>query len=119
MSLTLALSLTAIFVSVAAFSGLALSRSLAWAAPERRRLRDLAPVTTGVVREDLQLTETPIPALRQLSKTLPKSPKEMGRLRRQLAAAGHYELSAAVYFSAAKLATPVVCGGNPLNMIGV
>ena len=119
MSLTLALSLTAIFVSVAAFSGLALSRSLAWAAPERRRLRDLAPVTTGVVREDLQLTETPIPALRQLSKTLPKSPTEMGRLRRQLAAAGHYELSAAVYFSAAKLATPVVCGGIPLLLMGV
>jgi tight adherence protein C len=95
-----------------------LSRAFAWATPERRRLRELAPSGTGIVREDLQLTETPIPALRQLSKALPKSPKEMGRLRRQLAAAGHYELSAAVYYSAAKLAAPVVCAGTPLILMG-
>jgi tight adherence protein C len=119
MSLTLAFSLTAIFVAVAALSGLALSRTLAWAAPERKRLRDLGPAATGVVREDLGLTETPIPALRQLSKALPKSPKEMGRLRRQLTAAGHYELSTAVYYSAAKLAAPVACAGAPLLLMGV
>ncbi len=117
--MTLGISLSAIFICVAAVSGLALSRMLAWATPERRRLRDLAPAGTGIVREDVQLTETPIPALRQLSKTLPKSPQEMGRLRRQLAAAGHYELSAAVYFSAAKLAAPLLCGGLPLLLLGV
>ena len=119
MSLTLAIALATIFVSVAALSGLALSRTLTWAAPERKRLRDLAPAATGIVREDVQLTEPPLPALRQLSKTLPKSPKEMGRLRRQLAAAGHYDLSAAVYYSAAKLAAPIVCGGVPLLLMGV
>jgi tight adherence protein C len=119
MSLTLGVSLAAVFICVAAFSSLALSRALAWSAPERKRLRDLAPAATGVVRDDLQLTETPLPQLRQLSKALPKSPKEMGRLRRQLAAAGHYELSAAVYYSVAKLAAPVVCGGAPLLLMGV
>ena len=118
MSLTLGVSLAAIFICVAAFSGLALSRALAWRTPERRRLRDLAPAGTGVVRDDLQLTETALPALGRLSKALPKSPKEMSRLRRQLAAAGHYELSAAVYYSAAKLAAPIVCGATPLLLMG-
>ena len=119
MSLTLGISLAAVFVCVAALSGLVLTRAFARAAPERRRLREFSPGGTGIVREDLSLTETPILALRQLSKVLPKSPKEMGRLRRQLAAAGRYESSAAVYYSAAKLAVPVVCGGTPLLLMGV
>src|SRR5918995_4237989 len=104
MSLILVLSVLGLFLGIALASGVAVSRTLAWAAPERKRLRDLTPASTGVVREDLQLTETPLPGLRRLSAALPKSPKEMGRLRRQLAAAGYYQLDAAVYFSAAKIA---------------
>jgi tight adherence protein C len=117
--MTLGVSLAAVFVSVGAISGLVLSRTLTWASPERKRLRDFAPATTGVVRDDLQLTETPLPALRPLSRVLPNSPKEMGRLRRQLAAAGRYELSAAVYYSAAKIAMPLVCGSIPLIVMGL
>src|SRR5207247_5557714 len=83
---------------------------LSWAAPERKRLRDLEVASTGVLRDDVQLVETPIPALRQLAKAMPKSPKDLGRLRRQLATAGYYDLRYAVYFSAAKLVCPVVFG---------
>ena len=118
MSVTLGVSLAAVFICVAAISALVLSRTLTWASPERKRLRDLAPATTGVVRDDLQLTEAPLPSLRRLSKVLPKSSKEMGRLRRQLAAAGRYELSAAVYYSTAKFLMPVACGGAPLLVMG-
>jgi tight adherence protein C len=118
MPLTLTVSLVAVFISVGALSALLLSRTLAWTTPERKRLRDLAPVTTGLVRDDLRLTQTPLASLGQLSKVLPKSPKEMGRLRRQLAAAGHYELSAAVYYSAAKMIAPVVFGAMPLLVMG-
>src|SRR5437773_4409451 len=119
MTATLIVSLISVFASVALASGLAISRALSWATPERKRLRELAPAGTGVVREDLQLVDTPIPALQKLSRALPKAPKEMNRLRRQLAAAGHYELSAAVYYSVAKLATPLLTGGVPLVLLGV
>ena len=119
MSLILVLSVLGLFIGIALASGVAVSRALAWAAPERKRLRDLTPASTGVVREDLQLTETPLPGLRRLSAALPKSPKEMGRLRRQLAAAGYYQLDAAVYFSAAKIAAPIVCASIPLVLMGL
>ena len=104
MSLTLIVSLVALFIGVALVSQLVLSEVLSWAAPERKRLRDLEVASTGVLRDDAQLVEAPIQRLRQLAKAMPKSPKELGRLRRRLATAGYYDLPAAVYFSAAKFA---------------
>ena len=70
--------------------------------------RRLRAAGAGVADGGVPLTETPDPALQPLSSALPKSPKEMGQLRRRLGAAGHYDLSAAVYFSAAKVVLPVV-----------
>jgi tight adherence protein C len=120
MPTTLIVSLAAVFVCVATASGLAVARVLAWSAPERRRLRDLSPAAvTGLVREETSLVETPNPALRRLSLALPKSPKEMGRLRRQLGAAGYYDLSAAVYFSAVRLILPLVAATCAVALWGV
>jgi tight adherence protein C len=119
MSPILLLSLVTLFLCIALISGVAVSRALAWTAPERKRLRDLAPHPTGVLRNDLSLVEAPIPALRGLSRTLPKSPKDMGRLRRQLAAAGYYDLKAAVYFSSAKVAAPLAGAAIPLLVMGL
>ena len=67
----------------------------------------------------MQLVDTPIPALRQLAKAMPKSPKDLGRLRRRLATAGYYDLPSAVYFSAAKFVCPVVFGVVALLFFGV
>ena len=120
MPVTLIVSLVALFVGVAIASGLVFSRALAWAAPERKRLRDMAPASAnGLLRSDTQLVETPDPALRRLSRALPKSPKELGRLRRQLGAAGYYELSTAVYFSAVKVIAPVVAAALAIVLLGV
>jgi tight adherence protein C len=49
---------------------------------------------------------------------LPKSPKEMTHLRRQLVAAGKYDMGAAIYYSAAKLVTPVVLALAALIPLG-
>ena len=108
MSITLAISLVAVFICVALFSQLVLSQVLSWNAPERKRLRDLEPAATGVLLDDAQLVDAPIPALRRLSKAVPKSPKDLGRLRRKLATAGYYDMRAVIYFSAAKYACPAV-----------
>jgi tight adherence protein C len=122
MSITLLLSLLGVFVSVAVLAGYAASRALAWASPGQQRLRDLAAAradggSVGVAA--LPLETTPDPAMRRLSKALPKSPKEMGRLKRQLAAAGYYDLTAAVWFSAAKVAAPAALGGLAVLILGV
>jgi len=119
MPMTLAVSLVAVFVCVAVASGRAVSRVLSFSTTGRKRLRDMATVTsTGLLREDT-LVEVPSPALRQLALALPKSPKEMGRLRRRLGAAGFYDLSAAVYFSAVKFGAPVVLAGLAVLLWGL
>ena len=119
MSMTLIISLVALFIGVALVSQLVLSQVLSWAAPERKRLRDLEVTSTGVLRDDVQLVDTPIPALRQLAKAMPKSPKDLGRLRRRLASAGYYDLRYAIYFSAAKFVCPVVFGVAALFFFGM
>ncbi|PYR52866.1 MAG: hypothetical protein DMF89_01220, partial [Acidobacteria bacterium] len=65
--MVLTVSLVATFICVALFSHLALSQLFSWTTPERKRLRDLEPASTGVLRDDTQLVEAPIPGLRQLS----------------------------------------------------
>jgi len=117
--MTLIVSLVALFIGVALVSQLVLSEVLSWAAPERKRLRDLEVASTGVLRDDMQLVEKPDPALRQLAKAMPKSPKDLSRLRRRLATAGYYDLPSAVYFSAAKFVCPVVFGVVALLFFGV
>jgi tight adherence protein C len=116
--MTLAVSLAAVFVCVAMASGLAVSRVLSFSTSGRKRLRDMATVASSdLIREDT-LVEAPNPALRRLSMALPKSPKEMGRLRRRLGTAGYYDLSAAVLFSAVKFGAPLVLAALALVLLG-
>ena len=119
MSLSLTVSLVAVFVCVAMASGLAVSRVLSFSTTGRRRLREMTTtVPSDLFREDT-LVETPDPALRRLSMVLPRSPKQMGGLRRQLAAAGYYDLSAAIYFSAVKVSAPVAMAGLAILLFGL
>ena len=118
MPLTLTVSLAAVFVCVAMASGLAVSRMLAFSTTGRKRLRDMATVAPSDLLRADTLVEVPNPALHRLSRALPKSPKEMGRLRRRLAAAGYYDLTAAIYFSAVKFAAPVVTAGLAVFLFG-
>ena len=109
-------SLVALFICVAITTAFAMTRVIAWNAPERKRLREVSGPAASVARESL--TDTPDPALRKLSMMLPKSAKEMRQLRRQLVRAGYYNVSAAVYFSAAKVAVPLTLGSLPLLLLG-
>jgi tight adherence protein C len=118
MSIALVISVVAVFICVALVTQLVLSHMLSWSAPGRKRLRDLEPGGIGVLRDDTQLVDAPIPALRQLSKVMPKSPAELGRLRRRLAAAGYFDIRAAVFYSVLRIASPVVCGVAPFLLLG-
>src|SRR5258708_8856710 len=83
MSPVLLLSLAGLFVSIALLTGVGASMVLVNTTTERRRLRQLAPEGARLV-EQARLTEQLNPQLERIARAIPKSPKEMSRLRRRL-----------------------------------
>jgi tight adherence protein C len=118
MAVDVIVTLVATFLLISLVVGWGATSALSAASPERRRLRQLA--AGGPSHEfggSLELIETVNPKFRKLP-GLPKSPKEMGRLRRQLAAAGYYNSTAVVIYAALNLLTPVVLGLAALAIFG-
>ena len=111
------LALTGVFVSIALITGFGTSRVLALRAPERRRLREMSPTASTVVVDQLRLTEQIDPRLQAIASKLPKSPKEMGRLRRRLLAAGIHSYGAAVFYSISELVLPVLFAAVPFKFL--
>jgi tight adherence protein C len=102
-----------LFASIAVLAGLGVSTLLSRSAPERRRLRQMAYAGAG--GENIQLDrpgliERPDPRLERVAKVLPKSPKELGRLRRRLALAGISSFGAAVVYSLGEVILPIIFG---------
>jgi len=120
MTLELWLALGGLFVSIALITGLGASALLAGTSTERRRLRQMATAGGGVATlsfgasEAVRLTERISPRLERIAQTMPKSPKEMGRLRRRLAVAGIHSFGAAVLYSVAELTLPFLFAGPAL-----
>ena len=105
MALDLIVTLVAGFLAVALLAGYGASSILAALSPERRRLRQLT--TIGPAGDSLDSTFTLVDNIDPRFKNLPgipKSPKEMGRLRRRLAMAGYTSPTAVVVFALANLA---------------
>jgi tight adherence protein C len=114
------LALVAMFVSVALVSGLAASRVLAWNAPGRRRIRELAGVRAPQLTvEHRQLSDDRLNrTLQRLSRLVPKSPNDMSRLRRRLARAGYDSSGAAVLYAVSEFALPVVAAVVAVGILG-
>jgi tight adherence protein C len=110
--------LIGVFGCVALLTGVVANLVLERLTPEQRRLRAVAPSATNVLLEQVQLAETTDPTLRQLSKIVPKSPKEMTRLRRRLGMAGLHDLRAAIVYSLSEIGLPVVVGLSAVMTIG-
>jgi tight adherence protein C len=105
----LILALVGIFAAVAVAIAAGGMLWLQQTAPEQRRIRALTqPSSSGLVLDTPSLTDTPDPLLAKLSRLVPKSPKDMGRLQRRLTRAGYPQLQAAVYFSIAEIVLPIV-----------
>jgi tight adherence protein C len=85
----------------------------------QRRLRELAAPggTSGLIVDQLRLTERVDPRLQRIAKSIPKSPKEMSRLRRRLATAGIYSFGAAVFYSVSELVLPLLFIIAPLRFM--
>lgn len=119
MALDLLVTLTAGFLAVALLGGYGASSILAAFSPERRRLRQLATAGSpgGSFENNFTLVEEIDPRFKNLP-GIPKSPKEMGRLRRRLAMAGYTSPTAIVIFAFANLATPMLLGLITLAVVG-
>jgi tight adherence protein C len=63
------------------------------------------------------LLETPTRTAARIASFVPKSPKEMNQLRRRMVRAGHHSFAAALVFSVAELALPLVLGVPMLFLI--
>jgi tight adherence protein C len=114
-------TIVGVFVSVALLTGLTASVVLARNAPERRRLRQVAAAGAGVgstaTLQEIRLTEVVDPRLQSIARTLPKSPKDMSRLRRRLATAGIHSFGAALVYSGGELLLPIVFGIVPFSLM--
>jgi tight adherence protein C len=115
MNTTLILTIVAVFGAVGLFTGAMASRLLREAAPERRRLRKTAgSVMTGVVIEATALTPQEARWVKQLTALVPRSPKDMSKLRRRFTRAGYQTLTPVAIYTAAQVAVPLTLALLPL-----
>jgi tight adherence protein C len=117
MPLDLVLTLAAVFVSVALLAASAVSLILEWSSPERRLIRQWSrDGSWGSAIRTLSLTDAPSALIKRLQQVVPKSPKDMSRLRRRLATAGYRSASTATVFAVSELLLAVVF---PLAVVSV
>jgi len=115
MSMSLILTLVAVFGAVALATGGAVFYVLQQTAPERRRLgRVNRPVQTGVVLDTpAALTSAPNNFYKQVMTILPKSRKEMSNLNRLMARAGYHTPTPLAVYILAQAVCPIVLGVIP------
>jgi tight adherence protein C len=121
MSIGLGISLVVLFAGFAAITVAVLGLVLDRATPEQKRLRVVTAGTGGppLIFEQTALSDTPDPKLAKLSKALPRSPKDMSRIRKQLAGAGLYDFRYVLVYAFAELALPVVFGFAVISLMGL
>jgi len=118
MTSEIAFGLIAVFASVALFVGLMGSLAFRWATPEQREIRKLSGRGADGIMSEIELTDVASPWVKRFQQVVPKSPKEMSKLRRRLTAAGYRSLTAAVIYGASEVILPFVVGGLALMTFG-
>lgn len=119
MTPTLLLAILSVFCTVGLVVG-----AIAWsafenAAPERKRLERVAQfgMPTGVLIEGSSLTEQDQPLIRQLTTIVPRSPKEVTRLRKMFMRAGYQDLTPVAVYTVCQVVLPLIFGLLPLLFI--
>ncbi len=110
MTFDLIVTLAAVFLAVALIGGWGAAAVLSARSPERRRLQQFA--TAGGAGElsigPVSLVDSIDPRFRGIPGLLPKSPKDMNRLRKRLARAGYHSPTAIAVYGASTLIVPAV-----------
>jgi len=119
MALDIVLTLVAGFLFVALVSGYLTSAALSAASPERRRLRELGVAGVGeTIDGGLTLIDAINPKIRRLP-GVPKSPKDMNRLRRRLAMGGYNSATALAVYGVSTIAVPTLLVLGVLAVRGI
>jgi tight adherence protein C len=114
MPTNLLIALVGVFISVGLLAALTAAVAFSWNAPERRLLRRYTGRGADSKATELQLAEAPSTFAKRLQQVVPKSPHELGRLRRRLATAGYRDATAAVFFGLAEIVCAVLLALVPL-----
>ena len=105
-------------VSVAIAAGYVTLEVLAHQAPGRQRLRE-AGGAASVLEPGLPLSDSALdPRLARATRYLPRSPKEMTKLRKRLARAGYHGAMSPVVYSIAELGLPLIMLAVCLYLLG-
>jgi tight adherence protein C len=116
----LLLAVIGVFVAVAVIVSLTMSWAFTHNSPERRRLRALGESAgSTLVMDAPRLSTVPDPALARLSRLLPKSPKAMSRLGRQLTQAGHPSAAAVLWYCVAEIGLPLILVFATFTLLGI
>jgi len=117
----LLLVITGVFISTALVSALVVQRLLSLRSPARRRLRELAQpgAADRVGDTTVWLAERPDPFWSRLARFVPRSPKEMSRLQRRLAAAGFNRPSAPIVLFFTEVLAAAALGLVALLLLGI
>jgi tight adherence protein C len=119
-SADLLLALAGVFICVAALTGWATAQILQQRTPEHQRIRrtvDLAAFTVAAAGARLALDGAPL-RWQLIESRLPRSARDMGRLRRRLLLAGYKWPGAPSVLALAELVLPPLLGGMPLLFLG-
>lgn len=108
----------AVFVVVAALVGAVGFFLLESFSPERRRLEALATRRQARAEQPGSLEREAPAGKNSITRFVPKSPKEMGRLRRQLAMGGFHSPAAVAAYALAEVLLPVVFALTSLVVLG-
>jgi tight adherence protein C len=115
----MAIVLTCVFISVGLLTSVVAWPLIARTAPERRRLDRFVRGRAGRQGDEgRSILDQPARRFEGVTRWLPKSAAEMGRLRKRLARAGFHSLSAAGVYATAEVLTPLVFGGTVLLLLG-
>jgi tight adherence protein C len=111
----LLLAVVAVFGTVSLVVGGVTYYVLTEMGPERRRLqRASQPASSGVLLDGPQLTPEPSAAVKRLASIVPRSPKDVSRLRKRFIRAGYPDLAPVAIYSVAQIVLPVLIGGAAL-----
>ncbi len=118
MSLNLMLTLVAVFISVGLLTGTVASAAMTSRLTRKRLIDVTRGMATVTLPDILPLSsQEPIGTWSDIARLIPRTPKEMGKLRLRLMRAGFRQPGAPVVYSLVEMIGPVIVGGLPLFFV--
>ena len=119
--ITLIIAIAAVFIGVLVVAAFASHAVMERRTPERQRLRQLtAPDSERqLVRTEKALVVNEDAEVMRVKTFVPKSPKDIGRLRRRLMRAGYRTVPPVVIYFWAEITLPLVLGLGTLLFLGI